>query len=167
MAWRASGVRADSRPDKGKVSGTIPETREPEPEAVPTALPFEGFRFIQTLAAQKSGRAASHESVGAFGVASLLGSAAATATLTAWLRSRTKPERDLPKGTHVNAAVTAFKALGVATTFTGVATSVVFLGAWVIGIDSAETLRRSLRGATRASIAATSRAEGIRSSGTQ
>jgi hypothetical protein len=43
----------------------------------------------------------------------------------------------------------------------------VFLGAWVIGIDSAETLRRSLRGATRASIAATSRAEGIRSSGTQ
>ena len=60
-----------------------------------------------------------------------------------------------PPGTHARAAVVAFKALGVASLFTGVAASVVFAGAWGLGIDSASALRRSLRGATRGAIAAT------------
>ena len=62
--------------------------------------------------------------------------------------------------THARAAGVAFKALGVATAFTGVATGVVLAGAWALGIDSAESLRRGLRGATRDAIAATG-ADGI------
>ena len=158
MASRASGVSAESHPASGVVSAPPPANSA---SAVPTVAPFEGFQFIQNLATQKSGRAASHESVGAWGVAALCGSAATTATLTSWVKSRSKPERDLPKGTHVRAALTAFKALGAASAFTGVATGVVLAGAYGLGIDSAESLRTSLRGATRGAIAATS-TEGLR-----
>ena len=119
MASRASGVSAESHSDQSVASAT--SRRVAEPPAVPTVAPFEGFQFIQNLATQTSGRQASHESVGAWGVAALCGSAATTATLTAFVKSRSKAERDLPKGTHVRAAATAFKALGVASAFTGVA----------------------------------------------
>ena len=103
MASRASGVSAESHSDQSVASAT--SRRVAEPPAVPTVAPFEGFQFIQNLATQTSGRQASHESVGAWGVAALCGSAATTATLTAWVKSRSKAERDLPKGTHVRAAV--------------------------------------------------------------
>jgi MFS family permease len=159
MVSRASGVSAESHPVKSVASATSHHVAESP--GVPTVAPFEGFQFIQNLATQTSGRRASHESVGAWGVAALCGTAATTATVTAWVKSRTKPERDLPKGTHVRAAVTAFKALGVASAFTGVASAAVFAGAWGLGIDSADSLRRSLRGATRGAIAATG-AETIR-----
>ena len=159
MASRASGVSAESHSDQSVASAT--SRRVAEPPAVPTVAPFEGFQFIQNLATQTSGRQASHESVGAWGVAALCGSAATTATLTAFVKSRSKAERDLPKGTHVRAAATAFKALGVASAFTGVAGAAV-LGRLGLGIDSADALRRSLRGATRGAIAATGVPEPLR-----
>jgi hypothetical protein len=62
----------------------------------------------------------------------------------------------------VRAAATAFKALGVASAFTGVAGAVVLAGAWGLGVDSADALRRSLRGATRGAIAATGVPEPLR-----
>ena len=160
MASRASGVSAESHSDQSVASAT--SRRVAEPPAVPTVAPFEGFQFIQNLATQTSGRQATHESVGAWGVAALCGSAATTATLTAFVKSRSKAERDLPKGTHVRAAATAFKALGVASAFTGVAGAVVLAGAWGLGVDSADALRRSLRGATRGAIAATGVPEPLR-----
>lgn len=160
MASRASGVSAESHSDQSVASAT--SRRVAEPPAVPTVAPFEGFQFIQNLATQTSGRQASHESVGAWGVAALCGSAATTATLTACVKSRSKAERDLPKGTHVRAAATAFKALGVASAFTGAAGAAVLAVAWGLGIDSADALRRSLRGATRGAIAATGVPEPLR-----
>ena len=116
---------------------------------------FEGFKFVRSLAEQNSNRAASLESIAGWGCTALVGSATVTGTLTAWAKSRTKAERNLPPGTHVRAAVTAFKALGVASGFTGVATVGVLGVSYVLGIDSADALRRSLRGATRGAIAAT------------
>lgn len=116
---------------------------------------FEGFKFVRSLAEQNSNRAASLESVAGWGCTALVGSATVTGTLTAWAKSRTKAERNLPPGTHVRAAVTAFKALGVASGFTGVATLGVLGVSYVLGIDSVDALRRSLRGATRGAIAAT------------
>ena len=160
MASRASGVSAESHSDQSVASAT--SRRVAEPPAVPTVAPFEGFQFIQNLATQTSGRQASHESVGAWGVAALCGSAATTATLTAFVKSRSKAERDLPKGTHVRAAATAFKALGVASAFTGAAGAAVLAVAWGLGIDSADALRRSLRGATRGALAATGVPEPLR-----
>ena len=116
---------------------------------------FEGFKFVRSLAEHNPSRSASLESVAGWGGTALVGSAAFTGTITAWARSRTKAERNLPRGTHVRAAFTAFKALGVASTFTGVSTVAVLGVAYALGVDSADTLRKSLRGATRGAIAAT------------
>ena len=110
---------------------------------------------MRSLAEHNSSRSASLESVAGWGGTALVGSAALTGTITAWARSRTKAERNLPRGTHARAAFTAFKALGVASTFTGVSTVAVLGVAYALGVDSADTLRKSLRGATRGAIAAT------------
>lgn len=152
MPTHASGKTADARPSPRDATSSASSSST---SGDATAAPFEGFRFIQSLAGEASGRSASLETVGLWGCAALVGSATTTGALTAWVRSRSKAERDLPPGTHARAAVTAFKALGVASLFTGVAASVVFAGAWGLGIDSASALRRSLRGATRGAIAAT------------
>ena len=146
-------VNASGRPSSStSTSSSSPGQQDP--------APVEGFRLLQSLGDTALGNSASYESVGAWGVASLVGSAGLTGAATVLARSRTKPERDLPPGTHARAAGVAFKALGVATAFTGVATGVVLAGAWALGIDSAESLRRGLRGATRDAIAATG-ADGI------
>ena len=146
---------ADAHADAGADAGSANPSSAPGAGGARAAARVEGFRYVQSLAASAGGRSASFESVGLWGCAALVGSAASTATLTAWVRSRSKAERDLPAGTHARAAATAFKALGVASAFTGVAAAAVLAAAWGLGIDSAEALRRSLRGATRGAIAAT------------
>lgn len=124
-------------------------------QSVESVEPFEGFKYVQSLADRASSHSASLESVAGWGCTALVGSAFASGTLTAWLRSRSKAERDLPRGTHLRAATTAFKALGVASIFTGASASVVLGAAYVCGVDSADALRNGLRGATRGAIAAT------------
>ena len=66
--------------------------------------PVDGFRLLRSLGDSALGRSASYESVGAWGAASLIGSAGLTGAVTVLLRSRTKAERDLPRGTHARAA---------------------------------------------------------------
>ena len=96
--------------------------KEEKPSSPASAEPFEGFKYVQSLAdtsaSSGGGRSASLEAVAGWGCAALVGSATVTGTLTAWARSRTKAERNLPPGTHARAAFTAFKALGVASAFT-------------------------------------------------
>ena len=119
-------------------------------------VPFEGFRYVQSWATNQvpGGWSASFDSVVASGAGALVGSAALTATITAWRASRTAAERDLPAGTHWRAAGVGVKALTAASVLTGTVTALVLCGAYALGIDSVETLRSSLRGGTRAAIAA-------------
>ena len=158
MASRASGVSAESHSDQSAASAT--SRRVAEPPAVPTVAPFEGFQFIQNLATQTSGRQASHESVGAWGVAALCGSAATTATLTAFVKSRSKAERDLPKGTHAaprrpRSRRWAWRPRSRGGRRRGARGR-------LMARHDARTRRRSLRGATRGAIAATGVPEPLR-----
>ena len=154
---------ARTPPPSAAVARAEPASSSPSPSPE-TPEPYEAFKFVQSLADDVHGRRASLQSVGLTGVAALLGSAACTATITAYARSRSKAERDLPRGTHWRAAATACRALGVATVFTGVAVGVVFGVATARVVDSAESLRASLRGATRDAIAVAN-ADGLRRGG--
>ena len=154
--WPFSGkeVNASGRPSSTASPSSSSSRVRQDP------APVDGFRLLRSLGDTALGRSASYESVGAWGAASLIGSAGLTGAVTVLLRSRTKAERDLPRGTHARAAFVALKALAVATAFTGVASGAVLVGARALGVDSADSLRRSLRGATRDVIAATG-ADGI------
>lgn len=148
-------VRAPN-PSRSEAAAGGAEEGNESSSAEPPPRPYEGFKYVQSLADNRqSGGAASLEAVALWGCTALVGSATATGTLTAWARSRTKVERNLPPGTHTRAAFTAFKALGVASAFTGCSTAAILGVAYALGVDSAAALRRGLRGATRGAIAAT------------
>ena len=73
---------ADAHADAGADAGSANPSSAPGAGGARAAARVEGFRYVQSLAASAGGRSASFESVGLWGCAALVGSAASTATRT-------------------------------------------------------------------------------------
>jgi hypothetical protein len=109
--------------------------------------PIDGFRFIRALASNSS-LSTSHASLFA-SLAAVFGASALGATIVvARARSRTKAERDLPRGTHWRAAALAARALALATSGAAAACAGTYGAFYACGVRSVEDLRRTLRRGT-------------------
>jgi|TARA_B110000008_G_scaffold129225_1_gene131609 hypothetical protein len=108
---------------------------------------IDGFRFIRALASNST-LSTSRASVLASLAAAFGVSAVGAATVVARARSRTKAERDLPRGTHWRAAAHAARALAAATSGTAAACLGAYGACHALGVRNVEDLRRALRRGT-------------------
>ena len=118
------------------------------PRATPLdAEELDGFRFIRGLASNST-LSTSRASVLASLAAAFGASAVVAATVVARARSRTRAERDLPRGTHWRAAAQAARARAAATTGTAAACLGAYGASRALGVRDVEDLRRALRRGT-------------------
>lgn len=128
----------------------MPRARAEDPPSPPRPAPFEPFALVRSLARTSTKTKFAPEDLFHLSLGAFLAAAALSGALVAGARSRTKHERDLPRGTHWRAAAHASRALLVASAATGAVAGAVVVGAREFGgLRTVSDVRGAFGSATR------------------